>query len=85
MPEDCGSSDSSDSEADSERLAVSSEAEESKSPGGSAELFMKLKEKPEELLQLAPEAGDAILPLMGGETGRPSHKTSLRSLPFVLL
>ncbi|XP_028276383.1 hypoxia inducible factor 1 subunit alpha, like [Parambassis ranga] len=64
-PVDCGSSDGSDSEADSERLAVSSEAKES-SPDGSAELFMKLKEKPEELLQLAPEAGDAIVPLMGG-------------------
>uniref|UniRef100_A0A3B4ZKF8 Hypoxia-inducible factor 1-alpha-like n=1 Tax=Stegastes partitus TaxID=144197 RepID=A0A3B4ZKF8_9TELE len=31
--------------------------------GGAAKLFMKLKEKPEELLQLAPSAGDAVIPL----------------------
>ncbi|XP_078140076.1 hypoxia inducible factor 1 subunit alpha, like [Centroberyx gerrardi] len=32
-------------------------------PGSAAELFLKLKEQPEELLQLAPESGDAIVPL----------------------
>lgn len=34
------------------------------SPSNSAELFFELKEKPEELLQLAPEAGD-VVPLTG--------------------
>ncbi|MEQ2172250.1 hypothetical protein GOODEAATRI_019183, partial [Goodea atripinnis] len=33
------------------------------SSGDVEKLFLKLKEKPEELLQLAPEAGDAIVPL----------------------
>lgn len=33
-------------------------------PSNTAELFLKLKEKPEELLQLAPEAGD-VVPLTG--------------------
>ncbi len=37
-------------------------------PSSAVELFFQLKEKPEELLQLAPEAGDAIVPLTGGET-----------------
>lgn len=34
------------------------------SPGNAAELFFELKEKPEELLQLAPEAGD-VVPMTG--------------------
>lgn len=34
------------------------------SPGNAAELFLELKEKPEELLQLAPEAGD-VVPMTG--------------------
>lgn len=34
------------------------------SPSNAAELFFELKEKPEELLQLAPEAGD-VVPLTG--------------------
>lgn len=34
------------------------------SPRNTAELFFELKEKPEELLQLAPEAGD-VVPLTG--------------------
>lgn len=33
-------------------------------PGNAAELFFELKEKPEELLQLAPQAGD-VVPLTG--------------------
>lgn len=33
-------------------------------PSNTAELFFELKEKPEELLQLAPEAGD-VVPLTG--------------------
>uniref|UniRef100_A0A8C4H357 PAS domain-containing protein n=1 Tax=Dicentrarchus labrax TaxID=13489 RepID=A0A8C4H357_DICLA len=35
----------------------------SSSTSSAADLFFKLKEKPEELLQLAPEAGDVIVPL----------------------
>ncbi|XP_034723444.1 hypoxia inducible factor 1 subunit alpha, like [Etheostoma cragini] len=51
VQENCGTLDFSDS--DSEHLR------------SSAELFNKLKEKPEELLLLAPAAGDAIIPLTG--------------------
>ncbi|KAM4627714.1 hypoxia inducible factor 1 subunit alpha, like [Polymixia lowei] len=32
-------------------------------PGSSVELFLQLKENPEDLLQLAPESGDTIVPL----------------------
>ncbi|XP_040903163.1 hypoxia inducible factor 1 subunit alpha, like isoform X2 [Toxotes jaculatrix] len=56
--EDCETSDICDS--DGERLPNSGQTE------GAAVLFFKLKEKPEELLQLAPQAGDAIMPLTGG-------------------
>ncbi|XP_041796050.1 hypoxia inducible factor 1 subunit alpha, like isoform X2 [Chelmon rostratus] len=63
-PKDCGTSDMCDSDSDSEHLASSSQTEDAGlNPGGAAELFFKLKEKPEELLQLAPEAGDVIVPL----------------------
>uniref|UniRef100_A0A4W6FTD9 Hypoxia inducible factor 1 subunit alpha, like n=1 Tax=Lates calcarifer TaxID=8187 RepID=A0A4W6FTD9_LATCA len=54
-------------ESDSERDASSSQTEDAGSnPSCAADLFFKLKEKPEELLQLAPEAGDTIVPLTGG-------------------
>ncbi|XP_076590866.1 hypoxia inducible factor 1 subunit alpha, like isoform X3 [Chaetodon auriga] len=63
-PKDCGPSDVCDSDPDDERLASSGETEDvGSNPGSAAELFFKLKEKPEELLQLAPEAGDVIVPL----------------------
>lgn len=66
--EDCGTSDICDSDPDSECLTSSSQADDECSNSSSAEeLFFKLKEQPEELLQLAPEAGDAIVPLTGGE------------------
>ncbi|KAM3615488.1 uncharacterized protein V6R79_002919 [Siganus canaliculatus] len=62
--EDSGMSDMSDSEADSERLVSSSQDDESSSDAAdAADLFLKLKEKPEELLHLAPEAGDENSPL----------------------
>ncbi|XP_035535487.1 hypoxia inducible factor 1 subunit alpha, like [Morone saxatilis] len=61
-PEDSGTSDMRDS--DSECLASSDQTEdESSGTSSAADLFFKLKEKPEELLQLAPEAGDVIVPL----------------------
>ncbi|KAL7401275.1 hypothetical protein ABVT39_025773 [Epinephelus coioides] len=63
-PEDCGTSDISD--PDSEHLISSSKTQCAASdPSNSAELFFKLKEQPEELLQLAPAAGDIIVPLSG--------------------
>lgn len=72
--EDCGTSDICDSDPDSECLTSSSQADDECSNSSSAEeLFFKLKEQPEELLQLAPEAGDAIVPLTGGE---PSQRYS---------
>lgn len=59
-PEDGGTSDISDSDPNS-----SSQTEEAGlNPSSAADLFFKLK-KPEELLQLAPEAGDVIVPLTG--------------------
>ncbi|XP_070825938.1 hypoxia inducible factor 1 subunit alpha, like [Chaetodon trifascialis] len=61
-PKDCGTSDVCDSDPDDEHLASENE-DVGSNPGGAAELYFKLKEKPEELLQLAPEAGDAIVPL----------------------
>lgn len=63
-PEDCGIADS-ECDSDPDHLVTSSQAEEMDSnPSSPADLFLKLKEKPEELLQLAPEAGD-IVPLSG--------------------
>lgn len=56
--EDCGTDDMCDSEPESEHLAGSGQTEDAGSnPGSAADLFLKLKEKPEELLQLAPGAG----------------------------
>ncbi|CAK6957819.1 hypoxia inducible factor 1 subunit alpha%2C like isoform X2 [Scomber scombrus] len=47
--------------ADSERQTEDAGSK----PGSSAELFFKLSVKPGELLQLAPDAGDTIVPLTG--------------------
>ncbi|MEQ2215887.1 hypothetical protein XENOCAPTIV_007342, partial [Xenoophorus captivus] len=50
------------------------------SSGDVEKLFLKVKEKPEELLQLSPDAGDTIVPLSRGETAvyrLPSFKTPL--------
>lgn len=70
-PENCGTSDFSDSDPDSEHLSSSSQTEdEDLNPSSTAEIFNKLKEKPEELLLLAPAAGDGIVPLIGGETNQ---------------
>lgn len=59
-----------DSDPDSEHLTESSQTEDSDS-SGAAQLFFELKEKPEELLQLAPEAGD-VVPLTGETVQRPT-------------
>lgn len=67
-PEDCLTADKCDS--DSEHLTESSQTEDSDSCDA-AQLFFKLKEKPEELLQLAPEAGDNV-PLTGERGQRPT-------------
>ncbi|KAK2846588.1 hypothetical protein Q5P01_009587 [Channa striata] len=65
-PEDCGIADKSDSEPESEHLADSSQPEDvDSSPSDTVDLSPDLKEKPEELLQLEPEAGDTIVPLTG--------------------
>lgn len=65
-PEDCGIADMCDSDPESAHLTDSSQPEVAGSnPSSSGELFLKLKEKPEELLQLAPQAGDAVVPLTG--------------------
>lgn len=65
-PEDCGTADVCDSDPDSEHLATSSQTEDV----NPAELFFKLTEEPEELLQLAPEAGEIML-LTGETVQRP--------------
>ncbi|XP_030007457.1 hypoxia inducible factor 1 subunit alpha, like isoform X2 [Sphaeramia orbicularis] len=54
--DDGDKSDTCDSDADADHVMESSQTD----------LFSKLKEKPEELLQLAPQAGDAFVSLMGG-------------------
>lgn len=67
IPGDCGT-DICDSEPENEHLPGSLQLEDAGSnPSSTAHLFPKLK-KPEELLQLAPEAGDTIVPLTGGQT-----------------
>lgn len=69
--EDSGTADMCESKTDSEPRTVSTEAEDVDSDSSSsATLFMELQEKPEELLQLAPDAGDTIVPLSPGETDR---------------
>lgn len=63
-PEDCGSSDIWDTESE----VGSGQTEDAGSnPSSPAELIFRLKEKPEPL-QLAPNAGDAIVPLTEGLT-----------------
>uniref|UniRef100_A0A3P9DDS9 Hypoxia inducible factor 1 subunit alpha, like n=1 Tax=Maylandia zebra TaxID=106582 RepID=A0A3P9DDS9_9CICH len=62
--EDSGTADMCESKTDS---TVSTEVEDVDSDSSSsAKLFMELREKPEELLQLAPDAGDTIVPLSPG-------------------
>ena len=60
--EDSGISDTC--ESDGEHAAGSSEAEDV-DPSSSVQLFLKLKERPEELLQLAPAAEDSMVLLVG--------------------
>lgn len=71
-PEDCGAADKCDYNPDSERPTETGQTEDmaSNPPSSAAQLFFKLKEKPEELLQLAPEAGD-VVPLTGETVQRP--------------
>lgn len=42
------------------------ELSSSSSSSSGGELFPKMKDDPEDLLQLAPDSGDAIIPLTGG-------------------
>uniref|UniRef100_A0A8C7Z0H2 Hypoxia inducible factor 1 subunit alpha, like n=1 Tax=Oryzias sinensis TaxID=183150 RepID=A0A8C7Z0H2_9TELE len=57
-PQDSGFSDSC--ESDAEPTPGFAEAQDL-DPSSSARLFLKLKEEPEEILQLAPESGDAVV------------------------
>uniref|UniRef100_A0A3P9HD40 Hypoxia inducible factor 1 subunit alpha, like n=1 Tax=Oryzias latipes TaxID=8090 RepID=A0A3P9HD40_ORYLA len=57
-PQDSGFSDSC--ESDAEPTPGFAEAQ-NLDPSSSARLFLKLKEEPEEILQLAPESGDAVV------------------------
>lgn len=50
---------------DSEREHLSGSEASRKKPTSVADLFSKLKEEPEELLQLAPAAADTVIPLTG--------------------
>lgn len=68
-PAECGA-DIDDCKPDSDPLTDVTQTEDAASDSSSsADLFLKLKEQPGELLQLAPEAGDVIVPLTG-ETDR---------------
>lgn len=68
---DISNSNISNSDPDGERLVGSSPTEDAGlNPSSATELFFKLKELPEELFQLAPEAGSTIFPLTEGETHR---------------
>ncbi|XP_056296943.1 hypoxia inducible factor 1 subunit alpha, like isoform X1 [Pseudoliparis swirei] len=61
---DISNSNISNSDPDGERLVGSSPTEDAGlNPSSATELFFKLKELPEELFQLAPEAGSTIFPL----------------------
>ena len=63
--EDCKTGDICDSDRDNEGPTASSQTDDAGlNPSSTADLFFKLKEKPEELLQLAPEAGE-VVPLTG--------------------
>lgn len=55
-----------DRDSDHEQLVAETE-DAGHSPRNAADLFFTLKD-PEELLQLAPEPGDCVVPLPGGET-----------------
>lgn len=77
-PDDCGTADICDSDPD--HPVTSSQGEEVDSnPSSPADLFFKLREEPEELLQLAPEAGD-IVPLSGEMVQRPKVRHLLSDL-----
>lgn len=82
VPEECGTSDIDGCKPDGDLLANGAQTEDAASnSSSSAELFLSLKEKPEELLQLAPQAGDVIVPLTG-ETDRrhfSSHETPVKA------
>nr|XP_046245921.1 hypoxia inducible factor 1 subunit alpha, like isoform X2 [Scatophagus argus] len=81
-PEDCGSPDIHGSDPDSERLTSSSQGEDvDLDQSSAAELFFKLKDKPWELLQLAPEAGDVIVPLTDFAELSFFSPSSLNSVP----
>lgn len=80
--EDSGTADMCESKTDS---TVSTEAEDVDSDSSSsAKLFMELREKPEELLQLAPDAGDTIVPLSPGEANRGTPPSFFFFLFFFL-
>lgn len=60
------------SELEEEEKEEDSDTEES----STADLFLQMKENPEELLQLAPHSGDAIISL----TGARNHPTEKKRL-----
>nr|XP_020478881.1 hypoxia-inducible factor 3-alpha-like isoform X2 [Monopterus albus] len=63
-PEDCGTSDTCDPDPESELVIDSSQPEEGgSSPSSVADLFVNLQEKPKQLVQLSPDAGDTAVPL----------------------
>ncbi|KAM4566408.1 hypoxia inducible factor 1 subunit alpha, like isoform 2-T2 [Odontesthes bonariensis] len=76
--EDSGISDTC--ESDGEHAAGSSEAEDV-DPSSSVQLFLKLKERPEMLLQLAPAAKDSMLLLTGPVELSFSSPTGPDALP----
>ncbi|KAG8001767.1 Hypoxia-inducible factor 1-alpha, partial [Nibea albiflora] len=64
VPEECETPNVDACKPDGDLLASVTQTEDAASDSSSsADLFLKLKEKPDELLQLAPEAGDVIVPL----------------------
>ncbi|KAM3874771.1 hypoxia-inducible factor 3-alpha-like, partial [Diretmus argenteus] len=64
-PEDCGSSGPCDPDPDREGIQTLPGSRQTEDVSSAAELFLKLQENPENLLQLAPEPGDAFVPLTG--------------------
>lgn len=61
---------------------IDSQAEdEGSNPDEAADLYLKLKENPEELLQLAPEPGDTIVPLIGEMDESVCTRAQLSSPP----
>lgn len=79
-PQDSGFSDSC--ESDAEPTPGSAEAQDL-DPSSSARLFLKLKEEPEEILQLAPESGDAVV-LVAGDTSHTQELFLLHTPSFKL-